>query len=304
MWDLDAGTRSSRTLISNSFWNRTLAISPDGRWLANSTTTGTIQLFNLTQPGSEFTLLEGHKGWIGALCFSPDGRTLYSASQDNTIMTWDLLNADVEGLTFMTLTNDIPQCMEISPSGNWLFCGTQQGRLIRWNTDTREQTILYSGSSAIIAISINPTGSRIAFGDQNGMLRVADVNTSSITQSISAHTAQIKDLDFSPDGQQIATGSYDRTAKIWNANSLSSQQPIVVDKHNAYVMSVTFSPDGRHLLSSSQYENSPRNQTLYFWPTHNQFMAERICGELGRNMTETEWENYVSEDIPYENTCP
>jgi len=33
-------------------------------------------------------------------------------------------------------------------------------------------------------------------------------------------------------------------------------------------------------------------------------MAEQMCGKLGRNLTQREWETYVSYDIPYQKTCP
>ena len=46
-WDLNGNTKSYRTLINNNFINRSLAISPNGRWLACGTTTSGIQLFNL-----------------------------------------------------------------------------------------------------------------------------------------------------------------------------------------------------------------------------------------------------------------
>jgi WD40 repeat protein len=289
-------------LIVNNFMNRTLAISPDGRWLANSATTNTIQLFNLTQPGSEYQLLEGHNGWIVALSFTPDGRTLYSASRDNTIIEWDLINGSHS--TFITLTSTVPNCMEISSTGAFLLCGTQDGRLIMWDTNTKTQSTIYSGNAAITSISLNANSSRIAFGDQNGILRVADAQTRSILQTVSAHSAQIKDLDYSPDGQQIATASYDRTVKIWDGNNLTTNQPIEVKSHNAFVMSLAFSPDGRYLVTSSNYENTLRNETLYFWHTHNQQMAQQICNLVSRNMTQREWENNVSPDIPYENTCP
>jgi WD40 repeat protein len=45
-WDL-ANIKSYRTLIDNNFINRSLAVSPNGRWLACGTPTSGIQLFNL-----------------------------------------------------------------------------------------------------------------------------------------------------------------------------------------------------------------------------------------------------------------
>ena len=54
---------------------------------------------------------------------------------------------------------------------------------------------------------------------------------------------------FSPDGARIATGSYDGTAKIWDARS--GAEIHTFKGHSGYVKSVTFSPDGKRLSWAS-----------------------------------------------------
>ncbi|MBN2481443.1 MAG: hypothetical protein JXB19_06870 [Bacteroidales bacterium] len=300
-WDLDGNTRSYRTLIDNNFMNRTLAISPDGRWLANAATSSSIQLFNLNQSNPSPELLEGHKNWVGALCFTPDNRRLYSASQDHTIMYWDMV--DKSGTVFVELPQTEVNCIALSPTGNYIFGGTEDGRLIRWNIETKEQTVLLSTNISIHSLAMNPTGSRIATGDRNGTLRILDARANTIILTISAHTAQISDLAFSPDGQQIATASTDKSLKIWDINN-TSNQPVIISRHNAWVLSLAFSPDGRYIVSASAQPADRSISNIYYWPTHTVYMADQICGEIERNMTEREWETYVSTDLEYQITCP
>lgn len=300
-WDLDGNTRSYRTLIDNPFMNRTIAISPDGRWLANAATSSAIQLFNLNNSAPSPELLEGHKNWVGALCFTPDSRYLYSASQDQTIMYWNLV--DRSGTVFVELPKTEVNCLIISSTGTYLIGGTEDGRLIRWNINTKEQTTIYNANNSIHSIAMNATGSRIAFGDQNGTLRIIDARTNSIIRTISAHSAQISDLEFSPDGQQIATASTDNTLKIWEVNNISNQ-PVIITQHNAWVLSLAFSPNGRYIVSSGRLPADRSVSNIYYWPAHTIYMAEQMCGKIGRNMTEREWETYVSNDIAYLKTCP
>ena len=54
---------------------------------------------------------------------------------------------------------------------------------------------------------------------------------------------------FSPDGQQIVSGSHDGTVRIWDAVTGESVQTL--EGHTSYVNSAQFSPDGRQIVSGS-----------------------------------------------------
>ena len=84
-WDLNGNTKTYRTLINNPFLNRSLSISPNGRWLASGTTTSGIQLFNLNT-SNQPEILEGHQNGVVALAFTPDSKGLYSAGNDKKII--------------------------------------------------------------------------------------------------------------------------------------------------------------------------------------------------------------------------
>ncbi|HJZ79871.1 MAG TPA: WD40 repeat domain-containing protein, partial [Pyrinomonadaceae bacterium] len=64
-----------------------------------------------------------------------------------------------------------------------------------------------------------------------------------------AHTSPISSLAFSPDGQMIASASYDNTAKLWEA---ATGKPVrTFSGHENRVWSVVFSPDGKSLLTGA-----------------------------------------------------
>ncbi|HJR78630.1 MAG TPA: cytochrome D1 domain-containing protein [Anaerolineales bacterium] len=63
------------------------------------------------------------------------------------------------------------------------------------------------------------------------------------------HTSDVWGADISPDGKYLATGSADRTARLWD---LSTGETIrIFSGHTADVGRVVFSPDGKFLLTGS-----------------------------------------------------
>jgi len=73
---------------------------------------------------------------------------------------------------------------------------------------------------------------------------------------LQGHTDIVTSVAFSPDGRRIVSGSYDRSVRLWNAQT---GQPIgqPLQGHTAIVSSVAFSPDGRRIVSGS-YDRSVR----------------------------------------------
>ena len=300
-WDLSASTKSSRTLIDNNFINRSMSISKNGRWLACGTTTTGIQLFNLNQTNALPTNLEGHKGWVETLEFTYDSKGLFSSSTDNTIIYWDLIASS--HTEFLKTENKI-RSLAVSPVGRYIVVGTDDGKVIRWGIDNKDKTILFQADgNKIYIVAFNTNGSKIAFGDKNGYLRIMDTRTNTVTRTVLAHTAPIMDLEFSPNDRQIATASMDKSVKLWDANNLN-YKPVILKPHgDNFVLSVAFSPDGRYVLSSADQKDLSRTNYIYYWPTNEDSMAELLCSKLERNFTPREWESYVGQDIEYQKTC-
>lgn len=75
--------------------------------------------------------------------------------------------------------------------------------------------------------------------------------------TLSGHTAEVGSIAFSPDNQLLATGSYDGTAKIWEAGTGNERWHL--QSNSGKVDHVTFSPDGKLLAMST------RDQTAKLW---------------------------------------
>ena len=69
---------------------------------------------------------------------------------------------------------------------------------------------------------------------------------------LKGHTETIYSLVFSPNGKQIVTGSFDKTVKIWDANTGKEIRTLTGPQgHKQMVLNVAVSPDGSLIASGS-----------------------------------------------------
>ena len=64
------------------------------------------------------------------------------------------------------------------------------------------------------------------------------------------HTDRVTSVAFSPDGQTLASGSWDKTIRLWDVHTRTLKATL--EGHTDYVYCVAFSPDGQMLASGSE----------------------------------------------------
>jgi WD40 repeat protein len=69
------------------------------------------------------------------------------------------------------------------------------------------------------------------------------------TGTLTGHTSSVWSVAFSPDGKLLASGSVDKTIKLWDV--ATGREVRTLSGHTSWVTSVAFSPDGRLLASCS-----------------------------------------------------
>lgn len=160
----------------------------------------------------------GHTNAVNNLTVTPYGDQLISVGADKTIRFWDVATGE-------------PLRVLRPPIGIGNF------------------GVLYG-------VAVSPDGKRLAVGGYRARtplydhrIHIISMDDGRMLHSLKGHAFAILDLEFSPDGTQLASSSMDSSVRIWDAESGTPLK--VLKGHTHIVNEVTWSPDGKHLLSGS-----------------------------------------------------
>jgi WD40 repeat protein len=260
LWNIEDGRSTSLSGHTSSI--RTLAFSPDGRFLASggSGDDPIIKLWRV-RDGQCCHILTGHTDGMWDVKFSPDGRILASSSSDQTARLWDTLTGEclqivAECIDWLTSVAFIsPEILATASRRTIAFWNVQTGECMR----TWEEHQL-----GIVSIAVNPSGDILASGSIDHTVALWNVNTGECFQVLPGHTHFVRSVAFSPDGKILATGSYDSTVRLWDVQS--GQCLNVLQGHTHGVFAVAFVPHyntdfaERQLLASTGTD-----ATIRFW---------------------------------------
>ena len=196
--------------------------------------------------------------------------------------------------------NDRYTAMTLSNDGSIMAAGNEKGAINVWDTKNMDKSESYNiTEKQIYAIEFSPDDRTVAVGDEAGVVQLGDVVGQDIffTRAISNQKSRINKIKFSPDGKLLATASLDGSVQMWVTENLDKMLPVAFKDHKDYVWSITFNKTSDYLLAGT------KDGVLKLWPTRPDLMAGDICRYLFRNLTKTEWDRYVGEDIRYINTC-
>jgi WD40 repeat protein len=205
--------------------------SPDQKILATLGWDNKIKLWqwNNNDYPQLLHVLEGHTDTVWAIAFSPDSQSLASVSNDRTLRIWNVNNG--QNLHKIDAHAIGGLAIAYSPDGKQIGSVGKDGKLKLWNAQTGDLeqaiTVISAMPEAwIYGMTFSPDGKAIAIANADKTIKIIDRASGNLLKTLFGHTAEVYAVAYSPDGKNIVSASRDNTLKLWNAETLSFDEPV------------------------------------------------------------------------------
>jgi WD40 repeat protein len=229
---------------------RTIAFSPDSRRIVTGCDGDTQKpIVTLTIWDFEhksFVDIKSCTKSVSSVVYCPDGKSIVSLNDDGTVSKWDPTSNQLL-LSFKSRASwPPPGCMALSPNGQHIAIGYDNGVEIREAVTGRELFVLTGHTGTVASLAFSPNGKHIATANGDNTASIWDADTGKELLVYKGHTRGVTSIAFSPDGQRILTGSADHTAKVWDATA--TKEALLLTKHQDQINVLAFSPDGKRIF--------------------------------------------------------
>lgn len=205
-----------------------------GTLLASCSQDLTIKLWDPSDEYKNIRTLPGHDHSVSSVRFVPSGAAgspssgnlLVSASRDATLRIWDVTT----GYCVKTLRGHTDWVRSVSPSfdGRWLLSAGDDRVARLWDAGSGEVKATFLGHDhVIICCALAPAASYTHLASMAGLKKAPPASSSA---------------------EFLATGSRDKTIKLWDSRGTLIRTLI---GHDNWVRGVLFHPGGKYLLSVS-----------------------------------------------------
>jgi WD40 repeat protein len=190
-------------------------------------------------------------GNLAVVRWSPDDARLAAAGSDNTLRIWD--RSTGEEVRRFRIPRMRPICLDWHPDGVLLAAGCTDLTVRIWDTRSGVEVAEWSAGTIVRSVAWSPDGMRLAFSaaDAEGSFVAihAAVGTGSnrkyqLEGQLRGHDRLIRAICWSPDGTRLATGSEDKTTRLWSLATWSEVLPPM--RHSGSVNSIDWLGDEKH----------------------------------------------------------
>uniref|UniRef100_A0A8D1K9R8 Dynein assembly factor with WD repeats 1 n=1 Tax=Sus scrofa TaxID=9823 RepID=A0A8D1K9R8_PIG len=270
LWSVETG-KCYHTFRGHAAEIVCLSFNPQSTLVATGSMDTTAKLWDI-QNGEQVCTLMGHSAEIISLSFNTSGDRIITGSFDHTVIVWDAGT----GRKLYTL---IGHCAEISSAlFNWdcslILTGSMDKTCMLWDA-TNEKCVatLTCHDDEILDSCFDYTGKLIATASADGRKCIYYFIHLSIHPPIihpSLHLSiHLSIISFNPQGNRLLTGSADKTARIWDAQTGQCLQ--VLEGHTDEIFSCAFNYKGDIIITGRGAVNAIDSVSLLRLETIREF---------------------------------
>jgi len=262
VWDADTGTQLAE-LKNDASESASLALSPDGRWLATSGGDD-VRVFD-TLTWRQVVTIAGPR--VRSLGFDPTGLRLAVGTYDGAASIWDVLSG--VRLRFLRDAGASVDAVAFSRDGALLATADRDGTEQVWDAASGAQRTLFNAHRGkIYAVEFSSTGDRVLSAGADGAVVVSMVATGMPVSRMEGPKGLIFAAHFDSESRRVVGASFDGTSWVWDAASPYRRwdSPQIGAECNTEESLV---PDGRFIALSC------RDHGTHVWDTaRSELLAE------------------------------
>lgn len=242
----DAATRATlKTLGQHPQAPYAIAWSPDGKYIASGDESARIFIWDVTK-GTRIKQYRTHTKGIQNLAFNPTSTQLLSTSKDDSVKMYDIFSTRNER-TLKGGGANFYSARYIPKTGSFAVCTLTASQRVYTAGLQQNGSLTGHDDQGAFDIAINRFGNRAVSGGKDATAVVYDLVLRKRLGSLRGHSDWVMHTEYSPSGKIIATGSTDRSVKIWDGNSL--QLVTTLEQQTSVGSPLAFTADGKYLLT-------------------------------------------------------
>jgi len=183
---------------------------------------------------------------VHSLALSPDGQTLLAKIGEKAFKLYSV----ADGTVSQSISADPSLRTAWLPDGQAIYAVDQSANLLTWNlAGVQQASIHLDGYDTLTNFAWSRDGARLAASTTAGQVLIWDVSNGTLLKSFPARSTD-GPLDWSPDGQQIAT-LQGQNVTFWNLST--GRQEKVLAGAGRFSTGQGWSPDGSRFSTFDAY---------------------------------------------------
>ncbi|XP_026218366.1 apoptotic protease-activating factor 1 [Anabas testudineus] len=191
-----------------------------------------VKVWNLNRPSSQNTMF-GHFEPVSHCCFSPDDKYLSTSSNDGTVKLFEVSSANewkTINVRSMFAENDeevLVKCSTWTTDSKRIICAARNAVLV-FDVETSDMLleIRTNRLSMVQYCHACPTSNLLAIAFSNYAVELWDLEANKKMADCSGHLSWVQRVQFSPDGSQLLSCSYDQTIRLWETKKVHTSSAI------------------------------------------------------------------------------